>query len=336
MNTNKEIPIFYSVDDNYIPCLAVALESLIAHTSRDNNYRIIILNTGISNENVAKIMKYESTNVKISFEDISSKMQKLEKELELRIRDYYTITIYYRLFIASLFPQIDKAIYLDADMLVLDDVAKIYNVDMGNNLLIAVRDEVVASDEILRKYSLLQIGVDYDYYFNSGMLVMNLREMRKSKIEEKFIYMLTKYNLQTICPDQDYLNVLCRDRVIYLNESWDKMSQFGTAMDEDEISIIHYNMFRKPWHYKDANYSSLFWKWAKKTEFFEELVNKLESYSLLDKKKDEELTKKMLKNAQKICKNEIRFAEAAIETEVVFATDSFEEDGEWAEVFDLI
>ena len=138
MNTNKEIPIFYSVDDNYIPCLAVALESLIAHTSRDNNYRIIILNTGISNENVAKIMKYESTNVKISFEDISSKMQKLEKELELRIRDYYTITIYYRLFIASLFPQIDKAIYLDADMLVLDDVAKIYNVDMGNNLIEAI------------------------------------------------------------------------------------------------------------------------------------------------------------------------------------------------------
>ena len=101
---------------------------------------------------------------------------------------------------------------------------------------------------------------------------MNLREMRKSKIEEKFIYMLTKYNLQTICPDQDYLNVLCRDRVIYLNESWDKMSQFGTAMDEDEISIIHYNMFRKPWHYKDANYSSLFWKWAKKTEFFDASV----------------------------------------------------------------
>ena len=48
------------------------------------------------------------------------------------------------------------------------------------------------------------------------------------------------------------------------------------------------------------------------------------------------LTKKMIKNAQKICRNEIRFAEAAIETEVVFATDSFEEDEDWAEVFDLI
>ena len=336
MNTNKEIPIFYSVDDNYIPCLAVALESLVAHTSEDNNYRIIILNTGISNENISKILKYERDNIKISFEDISSKLFRLEKELELRIRDYYSITIYYRLFIASLFPQFDKAIYLDADMLILDDVAKIYDIDMGDNLLVAVRDEVVASDEILRKYSLLQIGVDYDYYFNSGMLVMNLRDMRKSKIEEKFIYMLTKYNLSTICPDQDYLNVLCKDRVIYLNESWDKMSGYGSDINEDEISIIHYNMFKKPWLYHDVNYAHLFWKWARKTEFLDYLINQLESYTLQDRENDEALTKKMMNNAQKICRNDIRFAEAAIEVEYIFATENFEDDGEWAEVFDLI
>ena len=336
MNTSKEIPIFYSVDDNYIPCLAVALESLVAHTSDNNHYRIIVLNTGISDENISKIMKYEKDNVKISFEDISSKLFRLKKELELRIRDYYTNTIYYRLFIASIFPQFDKAIYLDADMLILDDVAKIYDVDMGDNLLIAVRDEVVASDEVLRRYSLYQIGVDYDYYFNSGMLVMNLREMRASKIEEKFIYMLTKYNLSTICPDQDYLNVLCKGRVIYLNENWDKMSDFGSKIDEDEISILHYNMFRKPWHYRDANYSDLFWKWAKKTEFYSSLINQLEEYSFIERKKDEELTEKMMLNAQKICRNDIRFAEAAIETEIAFATDSFEDDGEWAEVFEQI
>ena len=336
MNTIKEIPIFYSVDDNYIPCLAVALESLVAHTSDNNNYRIIVLNTGISDENISKIKKYERDNIKISFEDISSKLFRLEKELELRIRDYYTISIYYRLFIASLFPQYDKAIYLDADMLILDDVEKIYDVEMNNNLLIAVRDEVVASDEVLRKYSLLQIGVDYDFYFNSGMLVMNLREMRKAKIEEKFIYMLTKYNLSTICPDQDYLNVLCKGRVIYLNENWDKMSDYGSNIDEAEISILHYNMFKKPWLYKDANYSDLYWHWAKKTEFYECLNKMLESYSFIDRRKDEELAQKMMFNAQKICRNDVRFAEAAIETEIAFATDNVEDDGEWAEVFDLI
>lgn len=336
MNTSKEIPIFYSVDDNYIPCLAVAIESLVAHTSNENNYRIIVLNTGISNKNISKIMKYERDNIKISFEDISSKLFRLEKELELRIRDYYTISIYYRLFIASLFPQYDKAIYLDADMLILDDVSKIYDVEMNDNLLIAVRDEVVASDEVLRKYSLLQIGIDYDFYFNSGMLVMNLREMRKAKIEEKFIYMLTKYNLSTICPDQDYLNVLCKGRVIYLNENWDKMSDYGSNIDESEISILHYNMFKKPWLYKDANYSDLYWHWAKKTEFYECLNERLNSYSFIDRRKDEELAQKMMLNAQKICRSDVRFAEAAIETEIAFATDNVEDDGEWAEVFDLI
>ena len=95
-------------------------------------------------------------------------------------------------------------------------------------------------------------------------------------------------------------------------------------------------MFKKPWLYHDVNYAHLFWKWARKTEFLDYLINQLESYTLQDRENDEALTKKMMNNAQKICRNDIRFAEAAIEVEYIFATENFEDDGEWAEVFDLI
>ena len=51
MNIKQEIPIFFSCDDNYVPYLAVAIRSLIDHTTQNNIYRIIILNTGITESN---------------------------------------------------------------------------------------------------------------------------------------------------------------------------------------------------------------------------------------------------------------------------------------------
>ena len=69
---NKEIPIFFSTDDNYIPYLDVAVSSLIANASKEFNYRIIILNTGLNESNIDKIKQNEREKFKIDFVDISA------------------------------------------------------------------------------------------------------------------------------------------------------------------------------------------------------------------------------------------------------------------------
>ena len=71
MNKKAEvIPIFFAVDDAYIPCLAVSLQSLIENSSDENNYVIKILHTNIKEENKEKIQKYEKQNVSIEFFDL--------------------------------------------------------------------------------------------------------------------------------------------------------------------------------------------------------------------------------------------------------------------------
>ena len=66
MNTNiKVIPIFFAVDDGYVPFLAVTLQSLIANASRKNIYDIKILYTHINDKNKEKILKFENQNTKI-------------------------------------------------------------------------------------------------------------------------------------------------------------------------------------------------------------------------------------------------------------------------------
>ena len=112
----QEIPIFFSTDDQYIPYLDVAISSLIDHASTAYQYRIVVLNTGLSPEGVAKIQKNERPGFSIDFVDISDEL----KDIQSKLKNVYhfSIVTYYRLFIASLFPQYGKVIYLDCDLVV--------------------------------------------------------------------------------------------------------------------------------------------------------------------------------------------------------------------------
>ena len=129
---NKEIPIFFSTDDKYIPYLDVAISSLIANASEAFDYRIIILNTGLNEENVHKIMQNEKKGFKIDFVDISADVQNIRSRLKNVY--HFSIVTYYRLFIASLFPQYDKVIYLDCDLVVLGDISELYHTELDDNI----------------------------------------------------------------------------------------------------------------------------------------------------------------------------------------------------------
>ena len=303
----SEIPIFFSTDDNYIPCLSVAIHSLEANASDENNYRIIILHTGMSILGKMELKRLETDNVRISFQNISHITNKMSKDLKLRLRDYYSETIYYRMFIPSMFPEYEKAIYLDGDIILQDDIANLFNLDLKDNLLGAAIDYVVNTTPEFVEYSDSALGLPAKHYFNSGVLVMNLREMRKARIEEKFITMLLNYNLDTIAPDQDYLNVLCKDRVTYFPDTWNKMPDFGKMYDINELHLIHYNMYRKPWHYKDMPYEEAFWKYAKETSYYEKLLKERSEYTDKQKEDDIKAGQKLIDYAVFIQNQEIKF-----------------------------
>ena len=185
MNKNsKVIPIFFAVDNGYIPFLAVSIQSLIDNSSIENNYVIKILYTNISEENRKKISKYERENVSIEFVDLNYYIEKVKNKLYTR--DYYSKTTYFRLFIPNLYPQYDKALYLDSDIVILSDIADLYNEEMGDNLVAGVPDDVIQTIEVFQEYVEKVVGVaDYHNYFNAGILLMNLDELRKFNFQDK-------------------------------------------------------------------------------------------------------------------------------------------------------
>lgn len=295
--TTKEIPIFFAVDDGYCPFLAVAIQSLIDNASAEYTYLIKILNTDISEENKRKIGKYERENVDIEFVDLNYYIQKVKDKLYTR--DYYSKTTYFRLFLPNLYPQYDKVLYLDSDIVILDDIAKLYNTDMGDNLVAAAPDDVIQSMPVFQDYVEKVVGVaDSRRYFNAGILLMNLHELRRFKFQEKFVYLLDKIKF-AVAQDQDYLNRLCKGRVKLLDRTWDRMPIPDPKIKTEDVKLVHYNLAFKPWHFEDILYKEFFWMYAQETEYFEDIQRIKENFTEEDRIRGEESHKKLMKLAKK-------------------------------------
>ncbi len=283
------IPIFYAADENYLPYLIVSLSSLKENANHEYQYEIYILSTGISKAAEEKLNKYAEDNFHIQWVNVSKKMQDVKNMLQLR--DYYTGATYYRIFIAELFPQYDKAIYLDSDTVVLGDISELYNVQISNNLVGAIPDGAVAAVLEFRIYTKEVLGIEAKKYFNAGVLIMNLSQFRRSGFYQKFCDLLRAYKFK-VAQDQDYLNVLCKGRVAFIGAEWNRMPIGGT--ERYAPNLIHYNLTLKPWHYDNILFQEYFWQYASKTEDYEKILNVLREYTKTRKLKDAE-SEKMLR-----------------------------------------
>ena len=300
---NKNVPIFFACDENYVPYLDVAIISIIKNASKNNNYEITILENNISKESKKKLLKHSKGNISISFHDTNKIIEPIKEQLPNVF--YYGLAAYFRLFIETAFPQYDKVIYLDCDVVLLTDVAKLYDTDLGNNLVAAVYEQNTDRDPMFTNYVRDIVGIPPHTYFNSGVMVMNLKEFRNFGVQKKFIEMLTTYNFDSLAPDQEYLNVICHDRVKYLPTGWNKHS-FPEA-PEGDLNLCHFALANKPWHYKETINSEYFWKYAKDSDFYDEILDEFNNFSEEDKKREYEGFLEIVKGIQAIQSSENTF-----------------------------
>jgi lipopolysaccharide biosynthesis glycosyltransferase len=81
-------------------------------------------------------------------------------------------------------------------------------------------------------------------------------QLREKKFLDKFLYLLGKYQFNSIAPDQDYINEICSGQIQYLDPSWDAMPN-DVDPEMADPCMIHYNLFYKPWHFEDTKYEQL-------------------------------------------------------------------------------
>lgn len=289
MKESREIvPIFFSIDDGYAPLLGVALYSMLQNASKEYRYRVFVLYKELSEQNKEKLTRLQTENCEIRFAEMEDRLSVIKDQMSNRLRaDYFTLTIYFRLFIPAMFPQYDKGIYLDSDIVVPGDISELYQVELGENLLGAAVDPAIVNIAELTRHAELCVGVEKNQYFNSGVLLMNLKKLREARIERRFLELFNKYHFDSIAPDQDYLNAMCSGKITYLPASWDAMPSEAEEPVEDP-RLVHYNLFAKPWYYDDVQYEEYFWRYAKSSGFFPEILAMKASYTDREKESDRE------------------------------------------------
>lgn len=300
----KEIPIIFSTDDNYIPYLYVAVSSLIDNASKNRRYRIIVMYTGLKPENISKVKLLERDGFVIDFIDISDKIE----DIKSYFKDVYhfSVVTYYRLFIASLFPEYDKIVYLDCDLVVLGDISKLYDIPLGDNILGAAPEQYVQSTPEFRRYADVALGVDPDDYVNAGVLVINLKEFRKNGIEEKFVSLITKYDFDLLDPDQAYLNYLCQGKIHTLSNGWNKEPM--PLPCEGEKNIVHFALYKKPWQYDDVIDGEYFRYYAERSPFYPQIAESLAVFGDEEKAASELAAKEILEHANTIVESDYTFS----------------------------
>jgi lipopolysaccharide biosynthesis glycosyltransferase len=251
---SETITIVTACDENYVQHLGVMLCSLLENTSSKKLLAIHIIDGGIKADSRLQFYSFfeHVYGVKISFLTIDK-----TRYQDLPISHHFTHTIYYRISIPLLFDEsVDKVLYLDSDMVIKDDIKKIWDTDISNYFLGAV--EVLGKNT---KYADLNMPQE-SLYFCSGLLLMNLIKWRKNNITEKTIEFISENYHKIQMWDQDSLNSILCDKWLPLPLRWNQLTSFfnheiykSFCTREDFLeaiknpAIIHYTSSYKPWHY---------------------------------------------------------------------------------------
>ena len=287
------IPVFFACDDNFVKFTIVSLSSMMKNASRDYDYKIFVMNTGLSKPMQDKLKELEDANFKIVFCDVSDYLTTIADKLP--IRDYYSKTTYYRLFISEIFAY-NKAIYIDSDTIVQGDISELYNIDIKDSYVGACHEQVMIQEDVYGTYVEKVVGVSRHNFFNAGILLINCDQFRLHFVLDKFIHYLGMYNF-VVTQDEDYLNLICKDHVYWLDQKWNTQT-FGELLNPiEEANIIHYVMVNKPWHYKDCRFGDIFWKYAKGTSVYNEILAILENYTDEERERDRLSGERLLKTA---------------------------------------
>lgn len=274
MKISDDIVICFITDDNYVMPTCVAITSMIMNKKYDSKYIINVITVNISEENINILNRFieENSNeyIKIKVIKENNKYEYINSE-----HPYVTKSALLKFNIPDILLDYDKCLYLDSDIIVLDDLEELFNIDISNYYAAAVKDYIATEIELHAK----SIGVDN--YFNSGVMLLNLSILRRNKVLNLLIdYKMNKDRHHFM--DQDTFNYCFHDKVKFIDLKYnymvtntiydnDVLSKFYNCSIDDNIVVLHITYY-KPWsnNVEDKKYYYQFWKYYQYTNYFKE------------------------------------------------------------------
>ena len=292
----SDVVVVFACSENFVPYLSVATQSIVENACASRRYDIIVLTRDISPASMITLTRQvKSDNVGIGFLDVDAALG----DIELPHHGHFRPETYYRLLAPQLLPNVDKAIYLDSDLIVEKDIAGLFDVDVTGYPLAATRDadtigQIEGYDATVGPYLKNELGMrDPHDYFQAGVLLMNLAELRRTVSPEEFLALSTQRMWRWL--DQDVLNRVVNGNYVRVHMRWNYLMDWqhlrrthivsnapaDVRAEYDEAAadpaIIHFaGPDNRPWLYPDADRADNFWRYAMHSPYLDEIRGQLE------------------------------------------------------------
>lgn len=253
------IHIAFACDANYAMPLAVAVCSAASNCSTNRSLVFHIVQNGFQPHVQRRV---ESSLAKTGFPDarinwIPAPFEQIE-DLKLT-KPHLSALTYAKLLLPNLIPDdVSKVIYLDADIVVRDDLAELWETAIGDKALLAVRDRIAWVSALGGLANYRELGIPEDArYFNAGVQLVNLAKWREKDVTRRIFSYLRTYDAIIKMEDQEGLNAVLFDDWGELPFRWNwqipwRLFRNGKRKmewvpDEGPKSIIHFTTPEKPW-----------------------------------------------------------------------------------------
>lgn len=261
---SQNITVCFATDDNYAQHAAAAIASLLLNTRTQRSIDIYILTNGnLSEQNTSRLSGLERLNPHCHIHFLS-----VDPSIFSSVPfGNWGVEICFRIAVPDLLPNVDRLVYVDCDTIVMGDIEYLFDVDMEGCVMAAVKDATAS-------YCAARLGLSSDafVYCNSGVIVMDTKQMRDRGFDRLFFKYAEELKDLITLPDQDLINVVVsRDFGAFkmLDSSWN----ISPVKAKSLPNIIHYIRVAKPWEYGvDYRYKSLYWDYLAKTEYVDALA----------------------------------------------------------------
>ena len=220
--------ILFSSDNTYVRHLGVAIYSILSHNKMTQDFTFYIVDNEISSDNKANLQSIVNAygNAKLIF--IS--FRKWSEVLHLNMAWPISISAYARLFIGEMIEKnVDRVLYLDCDVLINGDLYDLWNTDLGKNVVGAIQDQVHSKTKV-------SVGLSrYDQYFNSGILLIDLKNWREFDVGNRSMNFITSQEGMVVHHDQGVLNNVLKGRWMRLPLKYNVMT-IHFMMTQDRIN----------------------------------------------------------------------------------------------------
>ena len=248
----EPLALLAGADDAYAMPLAVTLFSALDHLKPGCRVDVYIMDGGIREENRARIervLRRPPVDLRLEWVQLDPETV---RSLPVPPLAYHSVVTNFRLFAPHFVPG-PRVIYLDSDVVVRDDLEKLWTLALGDCAVAATLD--VADPELgmcISNWREQQLDPRLPY-FNAGILVIDLRRWRAEDTSRTLVSNLQTHQKVYVLNDQDALNAVLHNGWLEFGARWNVMVNTvpfrSNPVPVDEVSIIHYTGNFKPWRW---------------------------------------------------------------------------------------